>query len=262
MNKIGFIGMGNMAGAMAQGLIASGAIDASHMYACARDWDKLCKNAQIIGFTPVRDAAALVEAVDTVIVAIKPYQIQAVLPPLAAALRSRVVLSVAAGWDFARMETVLAPGTHHLYVMPNTPVSVREGVLMLEERHSLTEVEFAAVRTLLGNLGTVEILPTNLMGAGMTIAGCGPAFVAMMIEALGDAGVKYGLPRQTAYRLASQTLAGTGMLQLATGAHPGAMKDAVCSPAGSTIRGVAQLEKSGFRASLLDAVDAILDRNG
>ena len=133
---------------------------------------------------------------------------------------------------------------------------------MLEERHSLTEVEFAAVRTLLGNLGTVEILPTNLMGAGMTIAGCGPAFVAMMIEALGDAGVKYGLPRQTAYRLASQTLAGTGMLQLATGAHPGAMKDAVCSPAGSTIRGVAQLEKSGFRASLLDAVDAILDRNG
>ena len=253
--------MGNMAGAMAQGLIASGAMDASHLYACARDWDKLCRNAQIIGFTPVRDAATLVEAVDTVIVAIKPYQIQAVLPPLAAALRSRVVLSVAADWDFARMETVLAPGTHHLYVMPNTPVSVREGVLMLEERHSLTEVEFAAVRTLLGNLGTVEILPTHLMGAGMTIAGCGPAFVAMMIEALGDAGVKYGLPRQTAYRLASQTLAGTGRLQLATGTHPGAMKDAVCSPAGSTIRGVAQLEKSGFRAAVLNAVDAILDKD-
>ena len=260
MNKIGFIGMGNMAGAMAQGLIASGAMDASHLYACARDWDKLCRNAQIIGFTPVRDAATLVEAVDTVIVAIKPYQIQAVLPPLAAALRSRVVLSVAADWDFARMETVLAPGTHHLYVMPNTPVSVNEGVIA-EERHSLTEVEFAAVRTLLGNLGTVEILPTHLMGAGMTIAGCGPAFVAMMIEALGDAGVKYGLPRQTAYRLASQTLAGTGRLQLATGAHPGAMKDAVCSPAGSTIRGVAQLEKSGFRAAVLNAVDAILDKD-
>lgn len=258
MNSIGWIGMGNMAGAMARGLIASGAADAEHLFACARDWEKLNRNAADIGFTPVHSAAELIDAVDIVLVAIKPYQIEDVLPPLAERLRNKVVLSVAAGWDFERYESVLAPGTHHLYVMPNTPVSVCQGVLMLEERHSLSEAEFAAVRALLGHLGTVEILPTHLMSAGMTIAGCGPAFVAMMIEALGDAGVKYGLQRQTAYQLASQTLAGTGLMQLATGEHPGAMKDAVCSPGGTTIKGVTQLEKSGFRAAVLDAVDAIL----
>lgn len=259
MRKIGFIGMGNMAGAMARGWIASGAVDSTHLFACARDWDKLCRNASAVGFTPMPDAEALIDAAEIVVVAIKPYQIESVIPPLAGKLKDRIVLSVAAGWDFDRYERILAPGTRHLYLMPNTPVAVCEGVLMLEQKHSLSAAEFAEIQALLGRLGTVAVLESHLMNAGMTIAGCGPAFAAMMIEALGDAGVKYGLQRKTAYALASQMLAGVGKLQLATGEHPGAMKDAVCSPAGTTIRGVTQLEKSGFRAALIDAVDAILE---
>ena len=98
------------------------------------------------------------------------------------------------------------------------------------------------------------------MNAGMAIAGCGPAYVAMVIEALADAGVKYGLSRPQAYRLASQTLVGTGRLQLETGMHPGALKDAVCSPAGTTIRGVEALEQHGLRAAMMAAVQAVVER--
>ena len=103
-------------------------------------------------------------------------------------------------------------------------------------------------------------LPSHLMGIGGAISGCGPAFCALVIEALADAGVKYGLPRATAYRLASQTLVGTGKMQIATGQHPGAIKDGVCSPAGSTIRGVEALERAGLRAAMLDAIQATMER--
>ena len=97
-------------------------------------------------------------------------------------------------------------------------------------------------------------------GIGGTVSGCGPAFASMFLEALGDAGVKHGLPRAAAYRLAAQMLAGTGRLQLETGEHPGAMKDAVCSPGGTTIVGVAALERGGMRAAVIDAVDAIQNK--
>ena len=109
-------------------------------------------------------------------------------------------------------------------------------------------------------LGLVEELPSHLMGIGGAVSGCGPAFCAMVIEALADAGVKYGLPRPVAYRLASKTLSGTGEMQLKTGDHPGAIKDGVCSPGGTTIRGVEALERAGLRAALLDAVQAVMEK--
>ena len=108
-------------------------------------------------------------------------------------------------------------------------------------------------------LGAVDELPARLMGIGGAISGCGPAFCAMIIEALADAGVKYGLPRAKAYRLASQTLVGTGKMQIETNSHPGALKDNVCSPAGSTIRGVEALERAGLRAAMLDAIQAVME---
>ena len=109
-------------------------------------------------------------------------------------------------------------------------------------------------------LGAVKELPSHLMGIGGAISGCGPAFCALVIEALADAGVKYGLPRDAAYLLASQTLAGTGRMQIETGMHPGAIKDGVCSPAGTTIRGVEALERAGLRAAMLDAVQAVMEK--
>ena len=192
------------------------------------------------------DAAEVVAASDIVVAAVKPYMIEKVFAPLKDALAKKVVLSVAWTWDSAKWEQVL-PGVAHISTVPNTPVSVGEGVIAC-----------AVVLDLLGKLGTVVELDTSLLFVGGTVGGCAPAFVAMAIEALCDAAVKHGIPRADAYRIVSQMVLGTAKLQLATGQHPAAMKDAVCSPGGATIKGVVALEDAGMRSALVKAIDATL----
>lgn len=257
---LGFIGFGNMAQAMADGFIKSGAIAPHRIFACAKNWDKLKKTAGSRKINPCKTAGETVEKSDILIIAVKPYLVEEVLAPLGDKLEGKVLISVAAGWDFHKYQALLGEMAHILVSMPNTPVSVCRGVVLLENCHSLTEGEYEAARSLLDSLGAVEVLPTQQMGTAGIISGCGPAYASMFIEALGDAGVQHGLPRALAYRLASQMLAGTGTLQLETGAHPGAMKDAVCSPGGTTIVGVAQLERKGFRSAVIDAIDAVKNK--
>ena len=136
-------------------------------------------------------------------------------------------------------------------------IAVGAGVIACEQRHSLTDEELEAFENLFGRIALIEWVDGKLLSTASSIAGCGPAFAAMFLESLGDAGVKHGLPRATAYRLAAQMMMGTAKLHLETGTHPGAMKDAVCSPGGTTIKGVAALEKDGFRGCVIDAIDAI-----
>ena len=167
-----------------------------------------------------------------------------------------MVLSVAAGWNCERYEGVL-PGVGTLSTVPNTPVSINEGVIACERATTLAPEQAELVRGLLGLLGSVVEVESRLLSVAGTVGGCSPAFIAMVIEALGDAAVKHGIPRATAYEMVSQMVAGTAKLQLATGAHPGAMKDAVCSPGGTTIRGVAELEAAGMRSAFIRAIDAI-----
>ena len=197
---------------------------------------------------------------DTVLIAVKPYVIEGVLSQLRDALKGKALISVALGYDFARLTALVDESTRVQFVMPNTPAMVGAGVLLFEAASSLLPEERAEIMARFETLGVVEELPTHLMGVGGAVSGCGPAFCAMVIEAMADAGVKYGLPRATAYRLASQTLAGTGRMQIATGQHPGVIKDGVCSPAGSTIRGVEALERAGLRAAMLDAIQATMER--
>jgi pyrroline-5-carboxylate reductase len=137
---------------------------------------------------------------------------------------------------------------------------VGEGVLLFEERNTLTPEEHAEVKKLFAAVGLVQELPSHLMGIGGTVTGCGPAFVDLFIEAYGDAAVKYGLKREDAYKLISQMVLGSAKLQLATGTHPGVLKDNVCSPAGTTIRGVTSLEEHGFRNACIKSVDAIMNK--
>ena len=143
--------------------------------------------------------------------------------------------------------------------MPNTPVAVSEGVLLVAEENDWGEEERLWMLDLLGGVGRVVQLPTRLMDAGMAISGCGPAFVDMIIEAIADGGVKNGLQRKQAYELVCQTLIGSAKLQMETGKHPGQLKDEVCSPGGWTIKGVAALEKSGIRSAFIEAIDTILE---
>lgn len=259
MESLGFIGMGNMAQALAQGFIASGALAKEHVFAFAPHQDKLKKTAERIGFQPVASLADLAAAADTLVMACKPYQIEGVVAELGDALSGKALVSIAAGWDFAHYEKVLPPDVRFQFVMPNTPAMAREGVLLFEEKTSLEPAERKALMDLFATVGVVEEVPSALMAAAGTVTGCGPAFVDLMIEAYADAAVKYGVPREQAYALVAQMVKGSAALALETKEQPGVLKDAVCSPGGTTIRGVCSLEEDGFRAACIHSIDAILE---
>lgn len=260
MNKLGFIGMGNMAQALAEGFIKAGAIDKAKVFAFAPNQKKLQKNSTRIGFTPCATLTELAAAADTLVMACKPYQIESVLAELSNKLDGKALISIAAGWDYAKYQQHLKTATRLQFVMPNTPAMVGEGVLLFEETNSLDADERDEIMQLFAAVGLVQELPSSLMGIGGTVTGCGPAFVDLMIEAYGDAAVKYGMKRADAYRLISQMILGSAKLQLATDEHPGVLKDNVCSPAGTTIRGVTALEENGFRNACVKSVEAIMER--
>lgn len=255
--KIGFIGFGNMAQALADGLLLKKAVRPEEIYVCAKHWEKLAANAAVRGVNPCRTAAAAAEKSDMVVVAVKPYLVAEVLEPIKEILRDRIVVSVAAGMPYDSYEEILAPGTHHISTVPNTPVSIGEGIIVCEQKNSLTEEEYSRFEELFSRIAVVVAVQTSQLGVAGNLSGCGPAFAAMFIEALSDGAVKHGLPRELSYRLASQMVAGTGKMQQALGTHPGAMKDAVCSPGGLTIKGVAALERGGFRGAVISAMDAV-----
>lgn len=260
MQKLGFIGMGNMAQALAAGFIQAGAIDKANVFAFAPNQEKLQKNSERIGFTPCASLMEVAKTADTLIMACKPYQIESVLASLGSQLAGKTLISVAAGWDYAKYQPYIKTDTHLQFVMPNTPAMTREGVLLFEETNSLSAKERAEIMKLFATVGLVQELPSAQMGIGGAITGCGPAFVDLMIEAYGDAAVKYGMKRADAYRLISQMILGSVKLQLATGEHPGVLKDNVCSPGGTTIRGVAALEENGFRNACIKSVEAVMER--
>lgn len=255
--KLGFIGFGNMGQAIATGLIEQKTLQGKQIFACAKNWDKLCNNTKSKGINPCKTAKEVVNNADMVIIAVKPYMIADVITPIKKELQQKIVISIAANFPFAKYEEILLPNTHHLSTIPNTPVAIGEGIFICENTHSLNNEELTLFNTLFSTISIVQFVDTNQLSIGGTVAGCGPAFASMFIEALADAAVMHGLSRSVAYRLASQMIIGTGKLQLVTNNHPGAMKDAVCSPAGTTIVGVATLERKGFRSAIIDAIDNI-----
>ena len=261
MKKFGFIGMGNMAQAMSEGFIASGKVACENIYAYAPNQEKLRCNGERIGFTPCGSLRELAENCDTYIMACKPYQVEQVLLELKEirGLKGRTLLSVAAGWDFeAYAAHIDCRETAVQYIMPNTPVAVGKGTFLMEETSSMKDEDRIVITDILSALGTVINMPGRLMDAATAVSGCGPAFFDMVIEAIADGAVKNGVPRKTAYELACSTMAGTAELMLKTGLHPGELKDRVCSPGGTTIKGVAALEECGIRSAFIKAVDAVL----
>lgn len=255
--KIGFIGFGNMAKAIAEGLIIKNVVKPNQIYACARNWDNLCKSTEENGINACKTSQELVNESDIVIIAVKPNVIPSIIEPIKEDLKNKIVVSVAAGYTFDKYEELLLPGTAHLSTIPNTPVSIGEGIIVAEKRHSLSDKQHKLIDDIFSKIALLEFVDSNQLSIAGTISGCGPAFASMFIEALSDAAVKHGLTREASYKLASQMILGTGKLQIETGQHPGAMKDAVCSPGGTTILGVTTLEKKGFRGAIVDAIDAI-----
>ncbi|MCR5154114.1 MAG: pyrroline-5-carboxylate reductase [Lachnospiraceae bacterium] len=258
--KIGFIGMGNMAKAIADGLIKAGSVEASNILAFAPHYEKLEANAREIGFTPYKDANALCKDADMVVVACKPYQIEGVLKTVKTDLKGKALISVAAGWSYNRFKEILKDDVRIQCIMPNTPAMVAKGVFLFEEENSLTEEEGTYLENIFESIGLVESLPSRLMEIGAAITGCGPAFVDLFMEAYADAAVKYGIQRPLAYKLVGHMVAGSAALMLESGKHPGQLKDEVCSPGGTTIRGVEALEADGLRTACIDSVNAVMNK--
>ena len=199
---------------------------------------------------------------DVLFLGVKPQGLEAMGAQIRETLDTRgrcVIVSMAAGWTIAELERVLG-AQPIVRILPNIPVAVGEGVTLLCASSSVTAEEKSLVRELLAASGMVAELPEELIDAASGVTGCGPAFAAMFIDALADGAVACGLPRKDAIAYAAQMLAGTARTLLATGEHPDALRDRVCSPGGSTIQGVRKLEEGAFRAAVMNAVIATYEK--
>lgn len=254
--KIGFIGMGNMAYSIAKGILHAHFLKGKNVCGFDPYPAKLNTLHEAFGVQVAKSIPALVQNSDVILLAVKPNMVQAVLEEAGDALQGKAIISIALGWQFAELEKVVGNNVRIQAVMPNTPMEVGEGVCLFEEKNTLQADEQTFLKNMFESIGKVQVLPTYLMGVGGTLSGCGPAFVYMMIEALADGAVKNGLARKDAYMLAAQMMKGSAEMVLETGKHPGELKDNVCSPGGSTIRGVAKLEEKGLRDALISAIDA------
>ena len=262
MKKIGFIGTGNMGSALARAV--SKKAGGERLLLANRTPQKSKALAIELGALPADNRQVALEA-DFIFLGVKPQGLPPLLSELSPLLRSRkepaLLISMAAGTSIFRIKELLSFSCPIIQIMPNTPAAVGEGMLLYSAGEGVSEQDLEEFRSLLSDAGRLLALPEEQLDAGSALSGCGPAFVCLFAEALADGGVLSGLKRQDALLLAAQTLLGTAKLLLVSGKHPGELKDQVCSPGGTTIEGVRQLEEAGFRGSVTNAVFASFEKN-
>jgi pyrroline-5-carboxylate reductase len=265
MNRvsIGFLGAGKMATALARGVIHSGVVAAGDVIASDPIAGAREAFAQATGARVTERNAEVVAASDLVVLAVKPDQVVGLLGELSADWKPlrHLVVSIAAGVTLARMEAAGPAGLRVIRVMPNTPALVGASASAFAVGAAATRADAQTVQQVLGSVGIALEVKEKLLDAVTGVSGSGPAYGFLMIEALADGGVAAGLPRDIAQRLAAQTLLGAAKMVLETGQHPGALKDAVCSPGGTTIEAIHALEKGGVRAALIGAVRVAADKS-
>lgn len=259
-HTFGFLGVGNMGGALARA--AAKTVAPEQLYLANRTPEKAQALAGELGCGS-GTVAELAQRCEYLFLGVKPQMMGELIAQIAPILARRqdrfILVSMAAGLTMEKIRT-LAGGTYPVIrIMPNTPVSVGAGVIQYTST-DVTGEELAVFCRCLAQGGLLDAIPEHLMDAGSAVAGCGPAFADLFLEALADGGVACGLPRDKALRYAAQMLLGSAKLALESGQHPGALKDAVCSPGGSTIAGVKALEARAFRAACMEAVEAAWEK--
>lgn len=258
---VGFLGAGQMATALAVGWAKAGLLDAPNSRAADPYPDARAKFTAATGVAAGDVNRDIIGACDVVILAVKPQVLPDVLAEVKPAVRpSHLFVSIAAGVTLKTLSDTLGASTRLVRVMPNTPCLVGASASGFSPGASATPDDAALVERLFGAVGVAHRVPEHLLDAVTGLSGSGPAFVYLFIEALADGGVKCGLPRSVAQALAAQTVLGAAQMVLQTGQHPGALKDAVASPGGTTIAGLHALEKAAFRAAAMDAVEAASKR--
>ena len=263
MVKFSLIGAGNMGGALARAAVRR--LPPEEALLSNRTQAKAEALAKELGCSAgsVRQAA---ETGKYIFLGVKPQMMAGLLEEIAPVLASRqdrfILVSMAAGLTMEKILGMAGGDYPIIRIMPNTPCAVGEGMILYDANALVTPEELTEFTGIMSGAGVLDRLEEKLIDAGSAVAGCGPAFACQFMEALADGGVACGLPRSKAMLYAAQMLRGTAALQLSTRQHPGAMKDAVCSPGGSTIAGVRTLEERGFRGGVMDAVIAAAERTG
>ena len=261
--KLGFIGAGNMASAILQGAVSNGFLPAEDIWIYDIDPAQCAKKKTIYSTLQIAENNVdLIQQVDVVILAVKPVYYAAVLQEIRAHAAGKKIISIAAGWTHAMLTEILDASCNAqvLRVSPNTPALVGEGFTAFCEETSFDEASLQWAHGLFETLGDTCTAPERLFNAIIAVSGSSPAYVYMFIEAMADGAVKLGLPRALSYRAAAQAVLGAAKMVLATGDHPGKLKDDVCSPGGTTIEAVYQLERGGMRASVISAMEACVEK--
>ena len=241
--KIGFIGSGNMGRAMIGGIISSGLVPASHLIASAKTQVTLDTLSEQYGIRTTLDNETVAVESDIIFLAVKPYLYETVIKEIKDCVTDdKIIVAIAAGQTISRIESLFSKDIKLVRTMPNTPAMVQEAMSAITPNEHITEEETKMVVSLFESFGKAEIVPESLMDAVVGVSGSSPAYVYMFIEAMADAAVNDGMPRAQAYKFAAQSVLGAAKMVLETGKHPGELKDAVCSPAGTTIAAVAKLE--------------------
>ena len=258
--KIGWIGCGNMGGAILHGALESGVIskDDAIVYDIK---EEMMDKAKGWGAALGESDADVCGKCDIVLLAVKPQQAKEALAQCGEALDGKALISIVAGVTVERLRGMISGNARILRVMPNTPAMVFEGAFALCADNDLASEEMAAAEELFRSIGVVEKVPETLIDAVCGLSGGGPAYVAMFIEAMADGGVKQGLPRATAYRLAAQTCLGTAKMILDMDIHPGQLKDMVTPPGGTTIEGCEALEKGGMRGTVIECINVATEKS-
>lgn len=260
--KLGFLGAGQMATALAEGFVAAKLVPSKGIISADPSPEARANFATASGATVVEDNAEVLENASVVFLAVKPQHAPAVLAPLKSAWsEDHLIVSIAAGLTTASIAKQTADTPRLIRVMPNTPCLVGYSASAFSLGPRATTADAALVERLLAAVGQAHQLDESLLDAVTGLSGSGPAFVYQIIEALSDGGVRMGLPRAVATALAAQTVRGAAEMVLVTGEHPATLKDRVASPGGTTIAGLQALEQGGLRATLMSAVEAATRRS-
>ncbi len=259
--KVAFLGAGNMAGALIHGLIRAGT-PSNRIWATVRRDERSAElGAAHPGLNLGQDNLAAAKEAEVVVLAVKPQGMDKLVKQIAGAIDdTKLIISIAAGVPIAAIQKRLGASTRIIRAMPNTPAVIGLGATALSGGEHATEADLQLASKIFQAVGITTVLEENLLDAVTGLSGSGPAYVFLVIEALSDAGVKVGLSRHVALRLAAQTVFGSAKMLLETGAHPGTLKDQVTSPGGTAIAGLHTLEAGGLRTTLIDAVETATRR--
>lgn len=260
--KIGFIGLGNMGSAILGGVLKQGNVKPDDIIVTDKAQMAVKKAVEMMKVQAAPNNMVVAEQADVLFLAIKPQIYEPVIKEIASCLKKdAVIVSIAPGKAIAWLDGLFGGGKKIVRCMPNTPALVGAGCTGVCANNLVSEQEMMQVMTLLSSFGKAYMVPETLMDTVVGVSGSSPAYVFMMIEAMADAAVADGMPRPQAYEFAAQAVYGSAKMVLDTKMHPGALKDMVCSPGGTTIEAVRVLEEKGFRSALIEAQKACVEKS-